>query len=288
VKLFLLPIITILALASLVVPVYPDSRKIKNQVEVSLDITGESAKQILSHYKFKSANRIDYIFDAYDGEKFLLFVGTEKIRFRIKEEESKRIIQLNTNLEFFPRVCEDGTKIMIRVKKNGELDTKNSKYLELTKGNELLELLSKSPSKAIIRLKEFSKTVKSLNVPLQSEIENSFESPNWIYLPINITKKVKWKTKVNFGYGEVIVSISQGKDFIGKDFLQEKWEIEFQVNPKDWKDIGCKDKYCSFEKTVCKFLKLEKNAKLDLTPIKTSPHEKIKAIINPYRKDFGF
>ncbi|HRG48886.1 MAG TPA: hypothetical protein PLG41_21950, partial [Leptospiraceae bacterium] len=71
-------------------------------------------------------------------------------------------------------------------------------------------------------------------------------------------------------------------------YIQEKWEIEFQVDPEDWKDTNCIEKYCGVEKSVCKFLQTEKISQKDLNPTKLSTYEEVKKIIYPYNQDFGF
>jgi len=267
---------------------HDEQGKIKHQLEVSLDITEEAAKRIITHYAFQPKQRIDYVFDVYDGKKFLLFPGMHKVRFRVKEEEDKSVIQMNTSVEFLQRSCEKDLAITIREKKNGEMQLPRKKHKHLTQGNDFLTQLIASPQKGIRSLNEFNKTLQTLDIPLKNELEKTFSDKKWMYLPINITKKTKWKIKINLGYGEIIISISKGKDFIGNRYIQEKWEIEFQVDPEDWKDTNCIEKYCGVEKSVCKFLQTEKISQKDLNPTKLSTYEEVKKIIYPYNQDFGF
>lgn len=262
--------------------------KIKYQVEVSLDLTENVARKILSHHEFESKERTDYVFDIYDGKNFLLFPSSQKIRFRLKEEEDKRVIQINKNTKTFSRTCEDFLPILIRERKSGELNASSKQYKSLLKGNKLLEQFDATPHNTCNSLKHFSNTLQKLNIPLQSELEKSLKVKDWMYLPINISKKIKWKKKMNLEFGQMTVSLSQGKDFIGEEFLQEKWEIEFQINPMEWKESPCPQKYCKLEQSICDFLSKEEITKEDLNPVKISPYTQIKEKLSPYNKELGF
>ena len=291
-KLDSFPILFLISLFTAGIQDFPlfasDKGKIKYQVEVSLDLTEKAAKKILSHYQFESKERTDYVFDIYDGKNFLLFPSPQKIRFRLKEEDDKKVIQINKNTKTFSRTCENFLPILIRERKSGELNASNKQYKSLLRGNTLLEQFDTNPHNTCKPLKIFSNTLQKLNIPLQSEIEKSFGFKNWMYLPINISKKIKWKKKTNLEFGQMTISLSQGKDFIGEKFLQEKWEIEFQINPMEWKESICPQKYCKLEESICEFLKKEEIAKEDLDPIKISPYTKIKERLTPCNKEFGF
>lgn len=265
-----------------------ETKEIKHQVEVSLDITKEASKKILKHYKFKPKNRVDYVFDIYDGDKFLLFPQTEKIRFRLKEEEDKRLIQINSNMNSMKRVCENGISIEIKEKQNGEVSPTENEYLELVEGNKKLEEAIKNPKEKVSYLLKFHETVHNLNSPLQRELEESIGLKKWIYLPINRTIKTKWKKKIETKEGEIIISITKGKDYVAEKFFQDKWELEFQINPENWKEKNCETQYCSLEKQVCDFLKTERISNRDLNPPKNSPYETLKKMIQPLNKELGF
>lgn len=265
-----------------------ETSEIKYQVEVSLDITKEASKKILKHYKFKPKERVDYVFDIYDGEDFLLFPQTEKIRFRLKEEEDKRLIQINSNIGSIKRVCENGISIEIKEKQNGEVSPTEKEYLELIEGNKRLEEALNNPKEKIPNLLKFHETVHNLNSPLQRELEESLGLKKWIYLPINRTVKTKWKKKIETKEGEIIISITKGKDYLAEKYFQDKWELEFQINPAHWKEKNCETKYCSLEKQVCDFLKTERISNRDLNPPKNSPYESLKKMIQPLNKELGF
>lgn len=260
--------------------------KIKYQVESSFDITKEAAIKIINHYEFEKKERIDYVFDSYEGEKFLLFPGKNKIRFRMKEDENKRVLQINTTYQFINRQCQNGQTVIIREKENGEINLSNEQANYLRTRNNIWDILKNDTENSILEMKNLDKYLKEIYIPLKPELEKSFPK-TWIYLPINISKKKKYKYTINFGSGDIIVSISGGQDYIGKKFIQEKWELEFQVNPKDWIDFGCKTKYCSFEKSICTFLKNEKLTAKDFDPPKISPYEILKKELMLYKKDLG-
>ncbi|MBK8395435.1 MAG: hypothetical protein IPL26_09360 [Leptospiraceae bacterium] len=259
-----------------------DRGKVKYQVEVSLDITDSAAKKILTHYPFESKNRTDYVYDVYDGKNFLLFPSKYKTRFRLKKEEHKKVIQINTNTNSYSRICKNGLPILIRERKMGELEASKKKYKTLIDGNNLLENLNQNTQNACKSLVEFNQIVKNINMPLKSELEKSFQTKNWIYLPINMSQKTKWKTKKE----QITISISKGNDFIGKTFLQEKWEIEFQIDSE--MNSKCSQKYCEFEKTICEFLQTEQISKADLDPPKKTPYPIVQGKLNSCKEDFGF
>ncbi|HMV42002.1 MAG TPA: hypothetical protein PK079_13955 [Leptospiraceae bacterium] len=249
--------------------------KVKYQVESSFDITKDSAQKILQNLDFEKKERTDFVFDAFDGENFLLFPGKRKIRFRMKEDEEKKVLQINTNINFINRKCPKGQSILIREKENGEINLSANQYEYLKTGNQLLNLPDLNPSQTLKSLKELDQYLKKIQLPLKSELEKTFPK-KWVYLPINLSKKKKYKHKVNFGYGDITVSISGGEDYIGEKFLQEKWELEFQVNPKDWIDSKCKGKYCGFEKSICLFMESQNLSAKDFNPPKISPYDVLK------------
>jgi hypothetical protein len=151
-----------------------------------------------------------------------------------------------------------------------------------------LEEAIKNPKEKVSYLLKFHETVHNLNSPLQRELEESIGLKKWIYLPINRTIKTKWKKKIETKEGEIIISITKGKDYVAEKFFQDKWELEFQINPENWKEKNCETQYCSLEKQVCDFLKTERISNRDLNPPKNSPYETLKKMIQPLNKELGF
>jgi len=258
------------------------AQKVKEEIESGFKITPSFAKKILKEYDFKEESRTDYYIEAYDGNQFLLDSHPGKFKFRIKVEEDGSTIQANTKAAVYPGSCEEGWKFKVREKEVGELAASDSQESRFVEGvTQQLELIQSGDSEALKnQALAFNGFLSKLPVPKIEVLKKAITAPKWLFVATHSSVKKKWKAKTDVGYGKMAVSITQAKDYVGKKFIQEKYEIEFELKG----EMSISD----FKESICELMRQNEPGKGDLSPDRESAADLTLGLLKTFNPALGF
>lgn len=256
--------------------------QLEHQVEAGFNLSAHAAISILQSYDFVPQLRNDYYVDAYDGERFLLIPHPIGYKFRLKAYEKKWILQATRKLAYHQYQCSSELALTIKEKEMGELSLSRramerfsqqvSRQLNQFHGSDIIEVANE--------IREFHQFVLDLKVPLLKELSEVPSQQTWYFTASHLTKKTKWKTKVDVGYGNMEVSITDGRDFLGDHFFQRKFEVEFQT----LENMPLQ----TFAQSICLFMSKQKLSIEDINPFQNDPQEETLAQLRKFNSPLGF
>lgn len=259
------------------------SSSIAEQVETGFPLTSQAAKRVLSVFNFKSENREDFYVDIYDGKQFLLIPSKDKYKFRMKVTNGKAQIQVNVKKSFNSQICsENGFQFVIKEKEIGEKTLTNAErdYFSSSVVSQLDSIDSNAYSSVVNDIQSFHKYIMNLKVPLLEKLNSVPQVSLWYFVASHNSYKKKWKLKKDLGLGEIEISLSQAKDYVGNSFVQERYEIEFQE--KDSMTIN------EFRDSVCKFIQELQLTPEDLSPTSLDPQAETLTRLFKFNSALGF
>lgn len=268
------------------------SSSVVEQVETGFSLTPQVAKRVLSAFDFKSENREDFYVDIYDGKQFLLIPSKDKYKFRMKVTNGKAQLQVNVKKSFNAQICpENGLQFVIKEKEIGEKSLTNaerdcfsrsvvSQLDSLDSLDSMDSMDSNAYSSVVNDIQGFHKYILNLKVPLLEKLTSVPQVSLWYFVASHNSYKKKWKLKKDLGLGEIEISLSQAKDYVGNSFVQERYEIEFQE--KDSMTIN------EFRDSVCKFLQELQMTPEDLNPSSLDPQAETLYRLFKFNSSLGF
>lgn len=259
------------------------SSSIAEQVETGFPLTSQAAKRVLSVFNFKSENREDFYVDIYDGKQFLLIPSKDKYKFRMKVTNGKAQIQVNVKKSFNSQICsENGFQFVIIEKEIGEKTLTNAErdYFSSSVVGQLDSIDSNAYSSVVNDIQSFHKYIMNLKVPLLEKLNSVPQVSLWYFVASHNSYKKKCKLKKDLGLGEIEISLSQAKDYVGNSFVQERYEIEFQE--KDSMTIN------EFRDSVCKFIQELQLTPEDLNPTSLDPQAETLTRLFKFNSALGF
>jgi hypothetical protein len=234
---------------------------IKTQTEAGFNLTEKAALSILDRYKFTSRHRTDYYADIYDGHQFWLIPNPARYKFRMQAYKDKWIFQANTKESVVSKTCPQGWAFKVSEKAVGELSVKESVGRDFSSHvrHQLNHLLTRDVDQVVEEILKLDHFILGLNVPLLPELINAPKARRWIFTASHLTKKKKWTADLEMGLGAVETSITEARDLIGDTFIQNKYELEFQIGLGS---MAAGD----FAESICRFMKRQKLALEDTEP----------------------
>lgn len=236
------------------------------QMEAGFFLREDLALEILGRYKMKSEKRTDLYFNQYDGKSFLMSNDAENFKFRLKVKQDAAVIQAGTREAIHQKKCPTHIVFNVKEKLVGEYEISSKKSNELLKLGQIIpELLIVDASDEEIqdqlktRVNYFQREVLKINVPLKDEVLSPGEGKKWILVPSYYSQKTKWKAKIAKS-PSIKFSITKANDYIGRQFIQTRYEVEFQQDSKN--DLSVDE----FSGEVCHFMEKLNPSKEQLTP----------------------
>lgn len=258
------------------------AQKVKEEIESGFKVSPSFAKKILKEYDFEKESRTDYYVEAYDGNQFLLNSHPGKFKFRIKVEADGATIQANTKAAVHPGSCEEGWKFNVSEKEVGELAASESQQARFVEGvTQQLELIQKAaPETVKNQALAFNEFLSKLRVPKIEILKQAITAPKWLFVATHSSVKKKWKTKTDVGYGKMAVSITHAKDYVGKKFVLERYEIEFELRG----EMSIAD----FKESICELMRQNEPGKGDLSPDQESAADLTLSLLKTFNPALGF
>ncbi|NJL23708.1 MAG: hypothetical protein HC902_00005, partial [Calothrix sp. SM1_5_4] len=262
-----------------------ESGELQYQTETGFDLTGAAAASLLSRYPFVAKPRDDFYVDIYDGNAFLLIPSAHEYKFRMQTYKDKAVLQTTEKLAFHSERCLNGAEVLpfiVKEKLMGEKTADKRTFKRFAEGvSEQLVAVEDGSEDAAKRIRELHEFVLSLDVPRLSELMSVPSGRRWYFVASHITRKVKWKLKVDYGYGPVEIALTEGRDFAGKELFQRKYEIEFQP---DGHDMSVE----KLARTVCTFAAEAGLSAADVSPGQAKPQDLTLSRLAKIRGDLGF
>ncbi len=242
--------------------------EVARQREAGFNLTESAAKAILNRYAFKPKTRNDYYVEIYDGAAFLLGVSPSEYKLRLQDYAQKSILQTARKLSMQAASCP-GTSLSfnVREKETGELEISRSsrdRFIQLAE-TQLALLRGADGAAFLTHAQQFKTLVSAFKVPLLPALLAVPGQRSWYFVPTHITYKTKSKSEVDFGYGLIEVSVTEGEDNLGQEFVQNKFEVEFE--PVD--SMSASD----FAASVCEFAREVGLSSGDVTPLRLKVQE---------------
>lgn len=242
-----------------------DTGRIKNEIEAGFDLTKSAAARALKTYKFKAKNRMDFYVDIYDGKDLVLMSQPMRQSFRLQVVDGgKRVFQTNIRTKVTLAQCAGGLSFTIKEKSSGELSVTDSEVRSFSEDFvNLLDSLKPGAQPQVAQaLKAFHSKILSLPVPLMQKLTQAPSSANWYFTPSYTTEKVKWEADYFSDGGRMEIAVAEARDFVGRTFIQDKYEIEFEPKGKMTVD--------GFKKAVCEVMEQLQFTGDELNPDKSS------------------
>lgn len=258
-----------------------DDTRIKYEMESGFKIRTEAAQRILGKYSFEAQSREDYYVDIYDGARFLVIPSPQLYRFRLKTTDSKAVFQINTKERTTTAVCKNGENIRVQEKAVGELRLGQNQAHEITRSiNEQLNSMNGQPLSSVgRRILEFHRLVETLPIPFKEKLLSLPGDRPWVFAATHTSSKLKYKLLRDFGWGPLEISVTEGQDFVGRQWVQDRSEIEFQPAEKM--------STTEFVASVCTFLQelqlSEEDRELELL----NPQEITLPLLKKYNAELG-
>lgn len=232
------------------------------QMESGFKLEKEAATKLVQALSMKPKQRVDYYADIYDGTQFLLIPSAEHYKFRMKAETNRWVVQANTKSSLVAKTCSEGWSFFVKEKQVGELSLKATPGLKFEKlVFDQLDLLATSDTATVKKsLQEFQGFLLSLGVPLMEDLLKVTQGKKWTFVASHLSKKTKWKALLPEN-PHIEVSVTMGQDFVGSTYIQDRYEIEFQVSEKGLLSAE------EFSDEICQFMRDQGIRAEDLDPV---------------------
>jgi hypothetical protein len=227
----------------------------------------------------KSEKREDYYADIYDGSDFLLIPSPERYKFRLKSGSKKWVMQTNTKASKARRQCPEGWRFNVREKLVGELrlSKEQADYFKRSVTVQLDLLAGRDPVRVGKSVRELHNFILGLQVPLMEKLLTVTTGKRWVFTASHLVRKKKWRAPLP-GNENIEVSITRGEDYVGSTFIQEKFEIEFQVPEEGLVSID------EFSTAVCSFMRGQGVTGDDLDPERNGAQHETLRRLAPFRE----
>ncbi len=260
-----LALLALLTLAPLSPRAHAEGRPLKYEVEAGFNITQDLALKLLGAHEMLRYERTDYYIEAYDGESFLL--APRRLKFRVKDERDGFTAQTNLKSELHERRCDQFT-YELRVKEVGELNLPKEEARPLL--GQMRTFAELARVKDFPALRKLAATLherfNALRVPQLDALKALIPSERpWRFVSTYSSDKSKWKRNINMGYGKMQFSITHARDYVGMDFIQEKFEIEFEARGGMLLD--------EFSESVCAFMRRHQVTGEDANPARATTYQ---------------
>ncbi|MBM4291721.1 MAG: hypothetical protein FJ138_09970 [Deltaproteobacteria bacterium] len=231
-------------------------------MEAGFNITQDLALKLLGAHEMLRYERTDYYIEAYDGESFLL--SPRRLKFRVKDERDGFTAQTNLKSELHKRRC-DQFEYEIRLKDVGELNLPREQGRPLVSQMRTFAELARVQDIPALRkvARALHERFSALPVPQLDALKALIpgERP-WRFVTTYSSDKSKWKRTINMGHGKMQFSITHARDYVGMDFIQEKFEIEFEARGGMLLD--------EFSESVCAFIRRHQVTGEDANPARAT------------------
>jgi hypothetical protein len=227
---------------------YLSSHKVSFQRESGFKISREVAQRILATYQFKSKRRDDFYFQVFDGDSFLLNT-LNNLKFRLKVSGDKGEYQVNHKTKTSTISCSS-LNFFMKEKEIGESAVRGKELVNLKKQLVALSYSMENPNSSLVtKIKKLDELLLNTKNPLFNKIYQVYTSKESFFVMNRYSMKTKYKYTHHTVDGNIEVSISHGKDFVGKQNTYEDYEIEFQEDSSGPMSV---EKYTNH---ICNFLK---------------------------------
>lgn len=254
-----------------------ESSEIVYQMETGFNLTEQSARQILSKYKVKTKQRVDYYADLYDGKSFLFDISKNHYKLRLKSTDSKSVIQANSTLRNYPSECQGGFAFDIREKNIGELTVNHQAQEKIvTQTLSILDQLYSPQSHSWVQsVKAFHQDLLMTPVPRLDILLTEGDGKKWILTPTHVSRKKK--SKFSIPESDLIeTSITESDVYIGTRFLQKTFEVEFQTTEENLIQPEV------MKRVVCQFVQRHQFTLEDIHPVRIDPQAITLEMLKPY------
>lgn len=252
------------------------------QTEIGVNVSERLARQVLASARFRAESRVDFYVEIYDGKSFLLIPGQPRSELRLKTTDGKAVLQASIRESVRPFRCGDGLELGIKRKKIGVLPLKEGerdRLADAVRGQ--LRLLAGSDHRAVVEsVRSLDRYFRASGLPYMDRLMSVPRDDRWLFTASHLSKKVKWKRAVDEGYGGLTVSVTEANDYFGDDYLQARYEIEFQPDDPIGED--------ELAESACRFLSRLRYESSDLLPVYDSPQEATLRRLSGFNSDLGF
>ena len=207
--------------------------RVNQSLESGLAISSSSASRILGLYNFKKEGRTDYYFEIYDGQNFLWELDSNHYKLRLKVEEKKWLLQATTSLKETPFTCDQVPALTVKFKTIEELFVHEDDRDQIASATEaqLESLEFKNTDQTIQAIRKLDSNLRYATFPAIDLLKSVGAGRKFAFVGTFIAKKIKSKFSFNTPDGPIVVSVTEGEDFLGQNSIQKRSEIEFQAEP---------------------------------------------------------
>ncbi len=251
--------------------------KIVYQMETGFNLTKEAAEAVLSKVPMTKKKRNDYYVDLYNGSNFLFDTSAQHYKFRLKSDDKKWTVQANTTQSSELHSCSQNLIFDMREKNIGELELTQSKAQTFEKlVHSQLDLIQANDVVAVAnKVAELQNFIMNLNIPLFNQLLSIDAEKSAILVATHMSKKTKWKSNLPQN-NDIQVSITESQVFIGSKFLQNTYEIEFQIEEQ-----GQVQKI-DFANAICEFMLPFDFSVNELNPLRQDPQSATLLLLRPF------
>lgn len=256
--------------------------EVVEQVEVSIHLKPEKAIEVAQRYAPKSKARQDYYLDMYDGKSLLISSNIDGYRFRLKSRKGKSVFQIGRNIEEHVAVCDNKRTFIIKRKRVGELQEKNKEHdFSVHTLRKQLKDIERGHSSATQSIFKVHHLVSNLKIPFLNQLRLIAKNKKWFFVAEYSSQKRKSNFILNKGYGPVKASITMAEDYIGAQYIQERAELEFQIN--NFEEMSPQQ----FIKTICSFTDELDLQAADMAPDRKDIDLETLTRLQKYNEDLG-
>lgn len=264
-------------------PALAKKQKTEIQLEARFDLTEAAAKAVLRKYTFESKMRSDYYFEIFDGSHFLLGESPKEYKYRLQVYESKSRLQTAEKISRSERTCRNGARLTFSLKERrvGELkvgDGTRDRIVSAAKG--LLRSADDGEPYALVgHVHDLHGLLADAKVPFLQDLISVAPRGKWYFVASHSSDRVKYKAELDFGQGELEVSVGAVDEYSGRTMVQSKYEVEFQ--PPEGMDRD------ALTKSICAFAKEMDFSPDDVSPDLKDPRDVTKRRLTRFAKELG-
>jgi hypothetical protein len=250
---------------------------INYQMETGFNLTKQAASEVLSKVKMEPKKRNDFYVDLYNGTSFLFDTSVQNYKLRLKSDQKKWTVQANTTKSSEIQNCSENLIFDVREKNIGELELSQPKAQAFEKlvHSQLDFIQSQDAAKVSANVAELQNFIFNLNIPLLSELLTVDLEKKAVLVATHMSKKTKWKALL-LKNSNIQVSITESQVFIGSRFLENTYEVEFQVDEEG------RVQKTDFAHAVCEFMIPFHFSAQDLNPIRLDPQSETLLLLKPF------
>ncbi len=186
-------------------------------------------------------------------------------KLRLKTENKKWLLQATTGLVESSFSCSDTLLISVKSKTVEEffVPSTDQQIISSSIENQLESLHARDEGNTIKAIKRLDSQIQSKRFPAIDKLKSVAGNQQFVFVGTFISQKIKSKYKFFTAKGDLILSVTQGEDFLGPIPFQNRFEFEIQAD----ETVPLE----SFKKEACRIIASFNLGPEDQTPLRLDP-----------------